>query len=293
MRAIATLTLTGVLAAGIVVSTTALAQDADDEAVDTPVAGVSDEALVDRLIGLERQLPVLPPTNATVLEDETFGTIDGDFTGAAAELQLIEDEARQLFIDADDADGLVADAVASVAVSYVRMYEAYETLRAVDDHDLSRPNGTVDATGVATGADRVAGYLEAGLPLLDLARGEALVGYAILRDSDAADDAEKGLFDAAYRDTERYMFEIRPQVGRVISAPANILLPIQRFDAATGEARAKDVDYVCVPRELYPMDSPAPLESLAILIAGGVELPALSDCPGLRNEQVVTTGFTG
>lgn len=284
MRAmVATVTLSAVLAATLAtaVVTTATAQDAEDEA---PPQGTSDEALVDRLVDIERTLPELPPAGADVSEDETFGELEGDFLGARTELELVSDEARQLFTAADDADGAVAEAVAAVARSYLRLEEAYDYLARYQDHDLERSLGTTDDDDVATGADVAAGYVETGLGLVDLARVDALAGYGFLRDSEAADDAEKNLFDAAYVDTQDYLTTIRPETHTLVSASSTaVLVAVERFeDEGTDQARARDVSYVCVPRDQYPFESPDPMVALSELLASDeVDLLPTADCPDL------------
>ena len=153
--------------------------------------------------------------------------------------------------------------------------------------------GATDTDGVATGADTAMGLVEPGIALVDLARQDALLGYGVLRDTEAADDAEKGLFDAAYRDTQQYLTEARPEAHTLISASSTaVLVAVDRFDdTAPSEARARDVAYVCVPRSLYPVDSPDPVVALAGLLTGEeLELLPTADCPDLpSDENVVTT----
>ena len=290
---VATVALTGLLAAGLV-ATAAMAQDTEEEP-EAPATGTSEEALVDRLVDIERGLPELPPAAADiqVTPEETFGQLEGDYTGALTELELVSDQARQLFVDADEADGPVADAVALVARGYLRLEEAYGYLSAYEDHDLARPVGASDDDGVATGADTAMGLVTAGITLVDTARLDSLLGYAVLRDTEAADDAEKGLFDAAYRNTQQYLTTARPEAHVVISEDTTgVLVAVERFeDAAPSEARAREVTYVCVPRSMYPVDSPEPLVALAALLAGEeLDLLPTADCPDLPSpENVVTT----
>ena len=290
---VATVALTGLLAAGLV-ATAAMAQDGE-ESTEAPASGASAEALVDRLVDIERGLPALPPGAADVIIDpeQTFGQLQGDFLGALTELELVSDQARQLFIDADEADGPVADAVALVARGYLRLEEAYGFLAAYEDYDLVRPVGATDEDGVATGADTAMGLAEPGLELIDLARLDSLLGYGVLRDTEEADDAEKDLFDAAYRDTQQYLTTVRPETHTLISASSTaVLVAVERFaDAAPSEPRAREVTYVCVPRNLYPTDSPEPAVALAALLAGEeLELLPTADCPDLPSpENVVTT----
>lgn len=294
MRAmVATVACCGLLASGLAVSAVTAAT-AQDEAEEPTTSGSSDEALVDRLVEIERGLPALPPGPGDVVLDpeETFGVLEGDYLGALTELELVSEQARQLFVDADEADGAVADAVALVARGYLRLEEAYGYLASYQDHDLVRPVGATDDDGVATGADTAAGYVEPGVALLDLARMDSLLGYGTLRDTEAADDAEKGLFDAAYRDTQQFLTTTRPETHHLVSASTTaVLVAIDRFEgAAPSEPRAREVSYVCIPRELYPSDSPDPLVALAGLLAGEeLELVPTGDCPDLPSEENVVT----
>lgn len=294
MRAmVATVALSGVLAAGLAAAavTSATAQDAEEE---PPAAGSDPEALVDRLVEIERELPTeLPPSQVIVDPETTFGQMEGDFVGAVTQLELVSDQARQLFIDADSADGEVAEAVALVARGYLRMEEAFTYLARFEEFDLARPVDVTDDDGVATGADTASGLVMAGVDLLDLARMDSLLGYGLLRDSEAADDAEKSLFDAAYVDTQQYLTRVRPEAHTMISASSTaVLVAVSRFeDAAVGEPRAREVTYVCVPRNLYPVDSPEPTVALAALLAGEeMNLIPTEDCPDLPSaENVVST----
>ncbi len=119
---------------------------------------------------------------------------------------------------------------------------------------------------------------------------DALLGYGVLRDSEAADDAEKALFDAAYTDTQRYLTTVRPETHTLVSASSTaVLFAVQRFDtAAPSESRARDVTYVCVPRHLYPYESPDPIIALAALLAAGdLDLVPTADCPDLPSPENV------
>ena len=280
-RMVATLTLTGVLGAGVAVAaTTAVAQDD----VVTPEAdeSVSAEALVDRLVELESQLPALPPSTITLDPLDTWGSIEGDFLGAFTELDLIEPQARQLFVDADELGGPVGSSVAVVARGYLRLRSAYEDLARYEEYDLARPLATRDGDDVATGADEAQGLVEATIPLIVRARAEATLGYAALRDVEQADDSEKALFDAAYRDNLRFMEELRPDAYRLISrSTTSVLVAVERFEAGVGEARAKTVQYLCIPREIYPVDAPDPVLVLTAALAEGGELLDNADCPDL------------
>jgi hypothetical protein len=286
---VATMALSGLLAAGLAAAavTTATAQDSDAPAAQS---GAGDQDLVQRLVELERQLPAMPPSAIDLFEDETWGDLRGDFLGARTQLGLIADQARQLFVTADDGRTPVAEAVSSVARSYLRLHEAMDRLARYRDHDLARPTGATDDRGVATGADTASSHAEAGLALIELARMDALMGYGVLRDSEAADDAAKTLFDQAYRETQQYLTAMRPDARRLVSADTTaIMVAVDRFDTGNGQARARTVEYVCVPREMYPFGSSDPIGTLiGLLSTNDIPLLPAADCPDLPDATLVT-----
>jgi hypothetical protein len=286
---VATMSLAGLLALGALAGTAvATAQGGAEQ---SPSGGTSPEALVDRLVELERQLPPLPPgPEQVILDDETtFGDLQGDFFSAQSDLDLISDQARQLFVDADDADGPVADAVASVARSYLELQQGYRYLAGYKDYDLSRPLGESDDDGVATGADEAAGLAETGVRLVVNARLRAITGYDVLRDDAAADDTEKGLFDAAFRDAERFLLVTRPQLHELLSLPTvGLLVVIDRFDPLPGQAHAKDLRFVCVDRSAYPGTAEDVEAALLALFAEGLQPVSSSDCPALPEGNTAT-----
>lgn len=285
---VATVTLSGVLAAALAASavTSATAQDAPEQPA---VTATDEEALVDRLVDMERGLPALPPSGVAMDDETTFGVLEGDFTSALAELDLVSEQARQLFIDADEADGDVADAVASVARGYLRLEQAYGYLSRYEDHDLGRPAGAEDVEGIATGPDTAAGLVDTGLHLVDLARLDAIVGYGVLRDTEAADDAEKGLFDAAYRETQAYLTTVRPDTAKLVSADSTaVLLAFERFETEVpGEARASDVTYICVERgfDLAALLSSQDPQAFVDALGGDSALLPTEDCPDVPSPE--------
>ncbi len=66
-----------------------------------------------------------------------------------------------------------------------------------------------------------------------------------------------------------------------------MLFAVERFETdVPSEARARDVTYVCVPRHLYPYDSPDPVVALAVLLASGdLDLLPTADCPDLPSPE--------
>jgi hypothetical protein len=219
-------------------------------------AGSSDEQLVERLDALDGQLPSPPPpTGIEIDPEETWGVIEGDFGGPRATLDTVASDLETLFTDADDADGPVADAVASVARGWLDMREAYAALADWEANDLAFPLDTSDDDDVATGADEVRGDAERGLRHVLVAHDRHLDGYVTLREEGPAPDAEmQARLDARAAEAETFDEEIRPLIHRLLSLPTTmVIVPTQRFEtSAPGvEARARSYTITCVDREAY------------------------------------------
>ena len=262
----------------------ALAQG-DDAATDTP-----DGELLDRLGDLEPTLPGLLPTGVELDEDETWGTLDGDFGGAAATLDTVADDLRSLFRDADDSEGTVAEAVSNVARGWLDLGEGYDALSEWEAHDLAFPLDAEDDAGVATGADEVRGDAERGLRHVLRAHQRLLVGYVALREEGAAEDAGvQAALDGRAADVEDFDEVTRPELHRLLSLSTTMVLrPADRFetDAPGVEARARAMTVTCFDREAYlemlqdaddPGDLPSPEEISELVGAGDERI----DCPDL------------
>lgn len=248
----------------------------------------SPEGLIDRLAALEQELPVLPPDDVILIEDETWAEFPGDFTGARFEFDNLADRARELFIDADDVDGPEATAVSDAARAMLIQREGYEALALWEEHDLAFPLDAFDETGVATGADEAYGLAEVGLTLLLDANSRALAAYEILRDTELADEAERRTFATAYDRTRDFDSRTRPLIHRALSLQTTqVLRPIDRFETtAPGvESRARTMRIVCIPREAYLAGDSVAFELPETLAALGSE-PA-QDCPAIENGNEV------
>lgn len=287
MRAtVATIALTAALAVGALASVTVAGAQDDDE---PEAGGATPEALIDRLVELERELPPLPPDDVVLDDETTWGEIQGDFFSARTDLELLEDRARQLFVDADDADGATAEAVAAVARGYLELQQGYRYLADYEGYDLALPVNETDTDDVATGADDAAGLAETGLSLVITARVRAIEGYDVLRDDSAADDTEKSLFDASFQATETFLEETRPQLHELLSRPTvGLLVVIDRFDPPPGIAHAKDMTVVCLDRDRYPSEAESLEDALVQLLSEGLEPTDAIDCPDLPSDSDVT-----
>lgn len=226
----------------------AVAQQDDGAAVGDP------SALVERLGELETQLPdTLVPTVVTVGDDETWGSFEGDAAGMRAVLDTVEGDLRSLFIDADDASGDVADAVATVALGWLDLWHAAEHLAEADRHDLAFPVDTFDGDGVATGADELRGEIEAGLRLILQGRARHLEGYTVLSEEGSAEPDVQARFDARAAVAEDFDTDLRPEIHAMMSLRSTgVWVAVDRFntDLPGVEPRANAVSLVCIDREL-------------------------------------------
>lgn len=248
--------------------------------------GTSDEQLIDRLVAIEQQLPSLPPETVDVVPDETWATFTGDFTGARVALDTVADDARDLFITAEESGGPVASAVAEVARGILVLRHGYQYLAEWETHDLTFPLDATDEDDVATGADELYGAAQTGFALVMDGRGRTLPGYAILRDAEAADADEKALFDTRYQLELDFEASTKAALARAASFPSTqVMAPVERFvSTAPGtEARARAVTVVCIDREAYEAAGVVDAEAVAALVT----VPA-DDCPDIDNDNDVT-----
>lgn len=260
----------------------ALAQGGDAQS--TP-----DDELLERLDELEPTLPGVLPSDVEIEPDETWGTVEGDFTGGATTIDTVADDLRSLFRDADDSEGVVAEAISNVARGWLDLGEAYDALGEWENHDLAFPLETEDDSGVATGADEARGHAERGLRHVLRGHQRLLSGYVALREEGPAEDATvQARLDARAAEVEDFDTETRPLVHRLLSLSTTMVLrPTDRFetDAPGVEARARSMTLTCFDREAYlemqadaePGDLPSP-EELSDLVGAGQER---IDCPDL------------
>jgi len=246
-------------------------------------APASDEELIDQLVEIERDLPELPPIEVVIDPEQTWGELVGDFTGAEVGLDVVEERARSLYIQAEESGGLVAEAVADAARAILVLRLGYQHLAEWETHDLAFPLDSFDDEGVATGADELYGDAEVGLSLVLDARERSLPAYALLRDSEAADDDERAILDARYQSGLLFQRTIAPDIHRVLSYDTTqVMVTVDRFTtSAPGvEPRARMMKVVCVDREAYATaDVDGALASL-------VDEPA-DDCPAIENGNEV------
>lgn len=218
-------------------------------------SAASDDALLERLDDLEGSLPDVVPTDVGIDPEETWGTIDGDFGGAAATIDTLSEDLQSLFRDADDAEGVVAEAVSNVARGWLDLGEAYDALAEWEANDLAFPLDTQDDEGVATGADEARGDAERGLRHVLAGQERHLAGYVALREEGAAPDAEaQARLDARAAEAEEFDEQLRPLIHRLLSLSTTmVLVPTERFetDAPGVEARARSFTVTCIDREAY------------------------------------------
>lgn len=257
----------------------------------TAIAGVlqgeatGDAALIDRLVAIEQELPPLPPDTVDLAPEETWATFTGDFTGARVALDAVTDDARQLFVDAEQADGPIATAVADVARGILVLRSGYQYLAEWETNDLAFPLDAEDDESVATGADELYGVAQTGFSLLLDARARALAAYAVLRDAEAADPEDREVLDRRYQESLAFDADMKPQIHRALSfETTQVMRTVSRFvgGAPGTSARARVMTVVCIDRELFRTAEVLDAEGAAALVT----TPA-DDCPALDNGNEV------
>jgi hypothetical protein len=266
-----------VVAASIGVTAAVAQQDDTAEA-----QGSDPSSLLERLDELEGLLPATPPpTDVELSVETTWGTLSGDAGSTRAVLDTIEGDLRRLFVDADDADGPVADAVALVARGWLDVWQGTGALATWEANDLAFPLETTDDEDVATGADELRGQAEKGLELVLQGRARHLEGYTDLRELGEAEPAVQARLDARASEAEIFDTEVRPLVVRMLSQPTTaVMVPVERFSSnAPGvEARARSMEVTCIDRDaLADQGIVLDEETLAELEAA---TPDRLDCPG-------------
>jgi hypothetical protein len=266
-RATTTLALVAVAALAAFGVTAAVAQSGDEDAT-----GTDPQALLERLGELEPELPpqILDVT-VTVDEEASFADLQSDATGARSLLDTVEPDLRRLYVDADDADGEVAEGVASVARGWLDVWTGSASIAAAENHDLEFPADASDELDVATGADELRGEYEVGIDLvLEGAQGQ-LEGYVALRELGEADPDVQSLIDQRATDAETFDRETRPVLASILSHPSTVVLvPTERFetDAPGVRSRATSFTLVCLDREAYEQAPPTnSTEELVELLA--------------------------
>jgi hypothetical protein len=243
---------------------------------DTAPSGVDPGALLERLGALEGDLPQdIAPTAVTLDVETSVATLEGDATSMRANLDTVESPLRQLFIDADSADGEVADAVAVVAQGWLDVWSGAAAIAASESNDLAFPLQATDDFGVAAGADSLRGSMETGLKLVLQGRARQLEGYEALRALNEAEPATQALFDERARQATTFDEETRPDIAAALGEPSpSVLVPTERFvtDAPGVRSRATSMTVVCVDRDAYQeaVAQLAPGEQLTDLAAAEV-----------------------
>ena len=244
----------------------------------------ADSELLERLAELESQLPAAPPPASIVSpEGEKWGAVEGDFTAARAQLTTLEPDLRRLFVDADAANGEVADAVANVARGWLLLWEAYEPLSAWESNDLAFPLDTRDDDQVATGADTPRGLADKGLTLVLQGRTRHLAGYVALRDLGTAEADLQAQLDDRAHEAEAFYGKDRVLLHKLLAqeSSAQLLVPVERFtSSAPGiEARARSYTVTCMERSDYLAANGA--DGATEVADANSEAPTTPDCPDL------------
>jgi hypothetical protein len=283
-----------VVAASVLVATLG-ATVATAQQDDAAPQGSDDAALLTRLDALEPQLPAeLAPTTVVIDPEASWGSFEGDVTGAAATLGTLERDLLALYVDADDADTPVADAVAQISRGWLDLQQAYEQLAAWEAADLEFPLDSDDAQGIATDADELAGRAETGLRIVLDASQRQRAGYVALRELGAADPAAQQRLDARAAASDAFDADVRPLIGELLALRSTaVLVPVERFgSSAPGvEARARTMTVSCIDRQAID-DIAADVQAGETALLDGIsDLMGSSvvrqDCPGLAEEQDV------
>ncbi|MEX1164692.1 MAG: hypothetical protein WEB03_14060 [Nitriliruptor sp.] len=288
------LALAAVIVASLCIGATVAVAQQDD----APAAATGDDALLERLDELEATLPTDPaPTTVTIDDEETWGSFEGDVTGAAAILGTVEPDLLSLYVDADDADGVVAEAVAEVARGWLDLKQGLDQLAVWEAADLTFPIDASDDDDVATDADELRGRAEAGLRLVLDARQRHLVGYTALRAAGVADAEPQSRFDSRAAQAEVFDQDVRPLVHRFLSLrTTQVIVPVDRFEtSAPGvNARARSMTLTCVDRDTYLEAGPDGATTTDPELADPDLPPTITapraDCPDLPVEQDVAGG---
>lgn len=223
----------------------------DDEAL---VVSAADDELVQRLLALEPDLPEVLPSSATLADDGVDALLTGSFTSARSTFDAVEEQLRQLFIDADDASTGAGDAVSDVAYGLLLERQAMLVLEETDGSDSTRPLDVSDArddAGNAIDADGPYGSLQTALEILLDGRELQRSGYEVLADLPAGVD-ENGVFGDRYAALLDYRDATEVTLREIASTDSvQLLVGIERYDAPIGVAHSLGVTYVCVDREAY------------------------------------------
>lgn len=248
--------------------------------------GVEDE-LLDRLDALDADLPADVRVEVEVDPAETWATFHSEVTGVRAVLDTLETDLRQLFVDADDTGGPVAEAVAQVARGWLDVREGAGVLQTWETADLAFPLDTTDDEGVATGADELGGRAEAGFTQLLTGRARHLAGYASLRELGVAPPDAHARLERRAADAETFDTEVRPLLAAVLGdEPTTVLVPVTRFDtSAPGvRPRSRSTALLCVDRAAYEALEPPVADADVVALAEAT--PQRADCTDLSGSEI-------
>lgn len=277
-RRIVPLTLGGVALLLALAVTAALAQS-DGEAATSS----TDQALLDQLTDIERDLPLaLPVEDLGFQADDAAITPVGDAAGTRALLDLVEGDLRATFVAADDAAGAVADGTAAVTRGWLDVWSAAGLLADAEAHDLAFPTDAVDDLGAAAGADTLRGDVAIAVDLLVQAHQQLLAGYRLLDDPSLDTGPLAPTLAERRAQFETYDEALAPQLAVLLGdSGTTLVIPVSRFetDAPGVRSRAGALEVLCVDRATYEAVGGVIDETTIDALTDGVA--DRSDCPQL------------
>lgn len=237
---------------------------------DVPVAA-GDEALVERLLEIEPDLPAPLPSAVERSSDLVDGMLTGSFTSSRSTLDSLQDQLRGLYVDGEEAGTAIGGAVSQVAHGLLLERQAMVILEDTDATTETRPLDLSDARdddGNAIDADGLHGWETAGLEILFDARDLQHDGYETLS---LAEVAGREVF----ADRAAQLVADRDGTGIALREVAaadsgQMLLEVERYDAPVGVAHARGVTFVCVDRKQYASLQGEPP---SVRVAASVEVP--------------------
>lgn len=245
----------GAVAAAVVVAAfgSALAAESGDDEVPPLTATGADAELVAAMLAIESQLPEPLPTAVELRDEDVDAVLSGSFATARSALDRVEDDLRQLYVTADDSETAVGDRLSQLTRALLTERQALLVLEGSDGSADPRPLDASDArddAGIAIDADGQVGQRTIGVDILLAARLEQALAYDVLAELSAEDEA--GVFDARASQLALYLDTVGDELRRISTTPdSQLLVPVDRFDAPLGVARAVSATYVCVDRALY------------------------------------------
>lgn len=237
--------------------------------------------LVDRLLDIVEQVPIIQPDNILVADLTLERELLGDFIADHRTLAELHDDALQLFVDGDEAGGELGDAVGDAARAVLMLEEGYERWAALE---LVVPFEAFDDLEVAIGTDPARSLAEQGVDLVQEGQARLAAAYLRLQPLELSAEQETRL-DGVVVEARAYQARIEPALRDYArDFTTQELLEFERFSGTAGTAPARAVTYLCIPRGSADALSPA---ALAEALANQLTFVA-DDCPALPDPEVLT-----